>query len=141
MENNLIIFRAWHIPKKKMFLVDYLDFKENCRSVGLVDMEFNDAMRCDDRRDVVLMQFTGLKDKNGKHIYEGDICEPVQAAFQTQEKDVIVFENGCFWIKNSIRDTSSGILHYPKGCYPLYKINTESYLKIIGNIYANPELL
>jgi len=72
----------------------------------------------------VLMQFTGLQDKNGKEIYEGDIVEG-----STQDdypRSVIGFEDGSFVIQQA----------------PLAKWKVSHFeLTIIGNIYENPELL
>lgn len=67
-----------------------------------------------------LMQFTGLKDKNGKEIYEGDILEA--PFFQTA---AIEWIGSGFWCKQK------------NGTHVLPNIeNTE----VIGNIYENPEL-
>ena len=80
--------------------------------------------------DVIPLQYTGLKDKNGKKIYEGDILDC---------KDRLVYiewhnEAGCFDAKfiRYIRDISSN------GC-----TNQEFKYRstVIGNIYENPELL
>jgi hypothetical protein len=68
-----------------------------------------------------LMQFTGLKDKNGKEIYEGDICD------LDGEK-----------VKISWSNLDSGF------CLEWgYKsrIGLSIHLEVIGNIYENPELL
>ena len=70
-------------------------------------------------------EFTGLKDKNGKEIYEGDILS-VNFDF----KAPVTFSNGCFQI----------ISNENKGLYPLIK-ERANRLKITGNIYENPELL
>lgn len=81
-------------------------------------------------------QYTGLKDKNGKEIYEGDVCA-VNGGAEDMHGPV-GFENGCFiwkapWIK-------------PEQTYPELKYYCgfkEEFISIevIGTIYENPELL
>jgi uncharacterized phage protein (TIGR01671 family) len=79
------------------------------------------------------MQYTGLKDKNGKEIYEGDI---VRWWFRsTNPYDIvseIVFKDGVFGI--SAFETQHGILN--RGAGHLIEIE-----EVLGNIYENPELL
>lgn len=73
--------------------------------------------------EVELMQYTGLKDKNGVEIYEGDIVR--HATDEGVYK--IIFEDGGFYVKNLFEYDFQTINEYP--------------LEVIGNIYENPELL
>lgn len=80
--------------------------------------------------DVDLMEWTGLKDKNGKEIYEGDIVECVWDGFQ--EKSEVFFDFGCFSIKAYNNDP---------GYQPCIGLIPEEDIKVVGNIHETPELL
>ena len=73
-------------------------------------------------------QYTGLHDKNGKEIYEGDIVLITRPCIL--EKGEVKFMNGCFTIKS--KDT----------LLMLYQCEINNFkLEVIGNIYDNPELV
>ena len=73
-------------------------------------------------------QYTGLKDKNGKEIWENDIVEITRECIY--DKGIIIFKNGCFFIKSK------------ENLLALYNCELDNYkIKTIGNIYDNPELL
>lgn len=87
-----------------------------------------------DLSEVIVIQSTTLKDKNGVEIYEGHIVEfkyPYDKRIKT--KGIIVWNDNkaCFGI--SMKETTEQ--------YELYRITAENYLTVIGNVYENPELL
>ena len=71
-------------------------------------------------------QFTGLLDKNGKEIYEGDILGCPEDNYFLHE--TVFFAEGCFMAKNANITT------------PICAINAQ-YRSVIGNIHDTPELL
>jgi uncharacterized phage protein (TIGR01671 family) len=74
-------------------------------------------------------EYTGLKDKNGKEIYEGDIVD--STARYTNDKAVIEYqEYDCSFIGNR-----KGYAENLSMCW------VSKYAEVIGNIYENPELL
>lgn len=75
-----------------------------------------------------LIQYTGLKDKNGKEIYEGDIVKCCRY-IDSYSVSVVTYQRAMFRvIENAIGSTYLGQ-------------NGEDILEIIGNIYETPELL
>lgn len=77
-----------------------------------------------DPLDIEIMQYTGLKDKNGKEIYEGDLLK-----LDTTVGEVI-FKDGSFQM----------ILDESAGRSPLLQERTKRF-EVTGNVYSNPELL
>jgi uncharacterized phage protein (TIGR01671 family) len=81
-----------------------------------------------------IMQCTGLKDKNGKLIYEGDILGGIYHGY-------IEYCNECKCLQLKVKDygclACEGDLHW----YELVEAEEQNELEVIGNIYENPELL
>ena len=85
-------------------------------------------------------QYTGLKDENGKEIYEGDIIyfsyDMFVGNFDTFiAKGKVVFEEGAFYVEVFENERTT-----KDEAYLLYTINLDT-IEVIGNIYDNPELL
>lgn len=122
-----IKFRAWDKEKNK-FVQDVDGVSLDGQILDLWMSEHGIGNR---DRDVVLMQYTGLKDKNGKEVYEGDVLST-----NLTSPDAIKFVYvKCF-----------------SGGEYVFKATTENYstswrelcnldVEVIGNIYSNPELL
>ena len=107
-----IKFRAWNTWKKEMIKVN--------------QWSFDGGME-----DFILMQYTGLKDKNGKEIYEGDVvtdkygCKYKVGFFTDLNWDDGGSIHSGFYVSNGGLDYNVGF----------------DKLTVIGNIYSNPDLI
>ena len=119
-----IKFRAW----------DGLEFYNPILSEGLIFRNYRDFEDFD-HADDVLMQYTGLKDKNGKEIYEGDVIY----AFSNGYKYTIEFGIISVDVENHLTTPA----WYAKLIGDTYKcpLCSTEIIEVIGNIYENPELL
>lgn len=122
-------FRAWLKKEQKMDNkiedISWLDDELYCIGDGITYMVLAE--------DLVLMQSTGLKDKNGKEIFEGDIL-----GIETDEG---ILNVNIFWDdKHALFMFESEIHNEKELLAELVEDNTYPF-EIIGNIYENPELL
>jgi len=107
-----IKFRAW-------------DGKKMLQGQSVMNLSLATLLTWSDK----VMQFTGLKDKNGKEIYEGDLIQDLPDGYEPRLIDEVVWwEEKLAW---AVKDKFGGYgMLWP-----------EKEFKVIGNIYENPELI
>ncbi len=140
MKQREIKFRAWHKKKKKwyflpikIFTLGYSNEMALCETFGFdgnTSKTDNSSWENDKPEDYILMQLIGLKDKNRKEIYEGDILTSVDGGY---EGEVFWDEEEMCFMCGSKEGASTNLAKED--------IFYEAKVKITGNIYENPELL
>jgi len=121
-----IKFRAWIKSKKQFFLWD------DWSLYGI--RKFFVRLCHFEKSDVELLQFTGLKDKNRREIYEGDICEYTNSFGDKKDSNGKDMKYGVVWNKKDAGFEMAGIY------LGNYFVNGNDSIELIGNIYENPEL-
>ena len=117
--------RAWYTPFKGKTIGQEMKYGQAGRLITHAEMAPDKY---------VLMQSTGLKDKNGVEIFEGDIVQWGDTP-DWEEKPIRV---AVVKINPDIQfDSNVGIFEYGRFIYR----DTERFLTVLGNVYENPELL
>lgn len=131
MDNSRFKFRAWVPGRELMVEVDSVHWCGTMVRFGLREFftaSYSEIDEIPKHDNCVLMQCTGLKDKNGKLIYEGDIV------IRENNPNVLIvtwFPNAAQFVFRSPQVQDKEIYFSPE----------RMLCEIIGNIYENPELL
>lgn len=113
-------FRAWYFVTEKAYVANVIDFKNNEIELQDDDGIINAALDT-----VTLMQYTGVKDVNGRGIYDGDITKGLNRLWEVEVVEKVHYWNGCFMFGN----------------YNAHEfLNKHQHIEVIGNIYDNPQL-
>jgi len=127
--NDRFKFRYYDL--NTMYNVKMLDIAENEVYITLDESNYGFSMfliKKEDFNENKLMQCTGLKDKNGNLIYEGDIVQISNGSL-----------NGSVLKKTRVVEWKTNKWNIPE--WIIDKPDFSHYIEVIGNIYENPELL
>lgn len=137
-------FRAWDKARKKMFILESMGFLQQSNDLTLAfsDREYSyidDYFHRTDQQNFEIMQYTGLKDKNGVEIYENDYCKAKVAQFGagTYPTDYSELPIPDFLHIEGLITFSNQ--QFRIGDYSLL-IKSEE-IEVVGNIYENKELV
>ena len=128
-----IKFRVWDI-KNKNFIYEY----DACHKRLAISFDgkvyhggYDDVLSTSD---YIVQQYTGLKDKNGKEIYEGDILHYLfdGASYPKEAQDKYL---------TCVYDSDFGGFCFDDADSSYYWAEVRGYMEVIGNIFETPELL
>ena len=123
-----IKFRVWDKGLKQMIYLSEPEVVNDDFSAIVFKLRdyFASAFSSDKMEDLELMQYTGLKDKNGREIYEGDIVTMIDEFRRIPVLGVVRWdEKNCAFVLSE--------------SYSSHLLNET--IEVLGNIYENPELL
>lgn len=146
--NREILYLAWEKDTKKMCGVTNISFMmyddtTHCKETEIYDLDTRVGHRLVRLSDIVLLQYTGVNDKNGKKVFEGDKVimhyffgdfNLIDMGYTESEEEVTgivgIDEYGTFTL---VKEEKYYWINY-------LQIPSEE-LEVLGNVYKNPEIL
>ena len=129
---NRFRFKVYYKPHNKVYNVICL----NCERQKEIIIEYNGSTALVEWENCIILQSTGLRDRDGKLIYEDDIIEFT---------DNVTINGSKTHIAKVEHNKEFNAYMYHAECMGWYTINPNQNkrfkVKVIGNVYANPELL
>lgn len=128
--DNRFKFRAWDKTQNKMYHDVEMTYDYPCEPRGAEASSFGCVLMDDD---YIVMQCTGLKDKNGKLIYEGDIVNEMDFTYHKVVWEaeycryLMISLNGNYLLDSTLESTTDGMSNHR--------------IEVIGNIYEDEDLL
>lgn len=133
-------FRAFNKKTKKMYSID--GFKSSVRKIYRCSLAYDEFRPGhmetfhfveDNLDNYILMQSTGLKDKEETEIFEGDVVRHIDFLLNNETVNKVYFKDGLFMYDVVVDEYTYDV--------PIGEIIENSIVEVIGNIYENPELL
>ena len=129
---NRFRFKVYYKPHNKVYNVICL----NCERQKEIIIEYNGSTALVEWENCIILQSTGLRDRDGKLIYEDDIVEFT---------DNVTINGSKTHVAKVEHNKEFNAYRYHAECMGWYTINPNQNkkfkVKVIGNVYANPELL
>lgn len=140
--SRTIKFRAWVNDH-------WVDWIPTCKTLGAYNASIidTDGYTFEEDNPFIVEQYTGLKDRNGKEIYEGDVVKAKIDGVWETSPSCISFGKAtwsliCYWDEKryAFMWHIIGSKNYPDRVYDFYDYHI-SDIEVMGNIHENPELI
>lgn len=148
--NNRFKFRVWNTIEKKFINDPYGDYNISFEGQVII---LGDSGGCSVEHDVIIQQYTGLNDKNGKEIYEGDIvinttpdeeyCSPAVVVWAKYEDLTYALAYNYKGVIEPHMEQLVHILHHINSLNLIeeFRLSKFGTYEVIGNVFENIDLL
>lgn len=135
-----IKYRAWNFKEKKMYQIEAIDMRFERVTVTKKNADGQEYEAYFNFDEIALMQYTGVKDRDGNEFCEGDAVEYCDGD-NGDMKGIVQFYEGSFVIMDSTVSEAEFDPEYDIVSLYDISITERSNITIVGNIHEQPELL